>query len=180
MYIPSLFSANLSSIYLLRRASSASICCCCSPEHKFLQDSSERMQAVTDDLSLHLLGGISRKAIASSTSLGKGKVKKFHYDLLSFQTAFSAKKVRAFSMGVTFLFKISCRICTRSMFPCARKKAVQLHDNTSQWRSTTVQEPGSKTCLLLLRYTQRCVQVEIQRITRSFAETEPKLGVANR
>lgn len=164
----------------MRCASSASVCRCCSPEPKFLEDSSEGMQAVTDELSLNLLGRNSRKAIASSTSLGKGKVKKCHCDLLSFQTAFSAKKVRAFSIGVTFLFRISCRICTRSMFPCAKKQAVQLHDNTSQRRSTTVQEPGSKTCLLLQRYTQRCVEVETQRITRSFAETEPKLGVANR
>ena len=177
MYIPSLFSANLSSIYLFRRASSASICCCCSPEQKFLQDSSERMQAVTDSSVYTYLVAIQE--IASSTSLGKGKVKKSHCDLLSFQTAFSAKKVRAFFTGVTFLFKISCRICTRSTFPCARKQA-GLDDNTSQRRSTTVQEPGSETCLLLQRYTQRCVEVKIQRITRSFAETEPKLGAANR
>lgn len=131
---------------------------------------------MNDELSLHLLGGNSRKAIASSTSLGKGKVKKSHCDLLSFQTAFSAKKVRAFSMGVMFLFKISSRICTRSML---RKQAVQLHDHTSHRRSTAVQEPGLKTCLLLQRYIQRCMEVETQRITRSFAETEPKLEVAN-
>ena len=156
MYIPSLFSAILSSIYLFRRASSASICRCCSPEQKLLQDSSERMQSVIDELSLHLLDGNSRKAIASSTSFGKGKVKKSHCDLLSFQTAFSAKKNRAFSMGVMFLSKISCRICTRSMFPCAKKQVVQLHDDFSQKRSATVQEPDSETCLLLQRYILRC------------------------
>ncbi len=65
--------------------------------------------------SWNLLGGSSRKTIASSTSLGKGDVKNSHCKWLRFQASLCIMNISAFSIGGTSLFTISSRSWTRSI-----------------------------------------------------------------